>query len=153
MPLAEVQTCLLCRVGTLHCALPVADIVETLRPPPLETLPAAPDFVGGVAIVRGTPVPVITVARLFGTSDTAPARLVIVRAGNRRVGLAFDEVIGFRALSDAALVGLPPLVSEAHAKAVRDISTLDGQLLVLLEAARIVPAGLFTQIDARALAS
>jgi purine-binding chemotaxis protein CheW len=37
------------------CAVPLANIIETMRPLPTEAISGAPSFVLGVAIVRGIP--------------------------------------------------------------------------------------------------
>jgi purine-binding chemotaxis protein CheW len=139
---------LVCRVGALLCTLPVAHVLETMRPLPLDSVPGAPDAVAGMAVVHGVPLPVIALGRLFGATVTHPERLIIVRAGTRRVGLEVDAVLGFRSLNGAQRQGLPPLLGGASEAAISAIGTLDGELMVVLEAARIVSAETFAAIDA-----
>jgi purine-binding chemotaxis protein CheW len=124
-----------------------------MRLPLLDALPGAPHFVAGMAIVRGAPLPVIFTGRLFGDEETRPERLVVARVGQRRVGLAVDAVIGIRALSGDMLQRLPPLLHDALHHAVADIGTLDGELLVVLQAARVVPADVFAIVEAEAITS
>lgn len=150
---AESEFSLLCRAGALLCALPVAHVIETMRPPPLDVLPGTPHFVAGMAIVRGAPLPVIVVSRLFGKEDKRPERLVVARVGQRRVGLAVDAVVGVRALPRDMLQQLPPLLRDASHDAIADIGTLDGELMVVLQAARIVPAEVFAIVEAEVAAS
>jgi purine-binding chemotaxis protein CheW len=150
---AETGFSLICRAGTVLCALPVAHVVETMRPLPLDVLPGTPHFVAGVAVVRGVPLPVIVVSRLFGGEDRRPDHLVVVRIGQRRVGLAVDAVVGVRALSGEMLQRLPPLLRDASHDAVEDIGTLDGELMVVLQAAHVVPAEVFAIVEAAASSS
>lgn len=143
---------LFCRAGTALCAFPLGCVVETTRPLPVEVLPNAPAFVAGVAIVRGAPLPIVVVGRLLGHEEGHVDRFVVVRAGHRRVGLAVDEVIGVRALSGQMLAGLPPLIAQGS-RAIAEIGALDGELMLVLDAARMVPADVFAMLDAERLAS
>ena len=144
---------LLCRAGGLLCALPLEHIIETMRPMPLDVLPGTPHFVAGMAIVRGEPLPVLLLSRLFGKEEKRAERLVIARAGTRRVALAVESVVGVRALEPELLQRLPPLLRDAPQDAVAEIGTLDGELMVVLQAARLVPAEVFAIVEAEAAAS
>ncbi|HZE91839.1 MAG TPA: chemotaxis protein CheW, partial [Rhizobacter sp.] len=68
----------ICRVQGRLCALPLSHVVETMRPLPTETIAGAPDFVCGLAVIRGAPVPVVDLARLLGATDTQARRFVTV---------------------------------------------------------------------------
>jgi purine-binding chemotaxis protein CheW len=144
---------LLCRVGTLRCTLPLAHVAETMRPLPIEPLANTPGFVLGLSLVRGAPVPVIDAAALFGEPSGEPERLVIVRAGSRHIGLAVDAVLGVRTIDAAVLQGLPRVAGTPAGKAISAVGALDGELLVVLEAARIVPEDVLAAIDAQVTAA
>jgi len=146
----EARFSLLCRSGSVLCALPLEHVVEVMRPLPIDALPGAPDFVAGMSIVRGAPLPVLVVGRLFGAAEKRPERLVVARVGERRVGLAVDAIVGIRALDVDRLQRLPPLLRDAPGEAVSEIGALDGELLVVLEAARIVPQEVFAAVEMEA---
>lgn len=134
----------LVRAGEVACALPARDVLETMRPLPTVPLAGAPDCVGGVARIRGEPVPVVALARLIGGGPepgggTAPARFVTVRAEGRRVALAVEAVAGVRRVPPDVVATLPPLLAEAAGASVTAVGTLDGALLLVLRAARLVP--------------
>jgi purine-binding chemotaxis protein CheW len=130
---------LLCRVRKRLCAVPLEHVVEIMRPLRVESFAGMPSFIKGVSLIRGAPVPVVDAGALLGTSDDAqPARFVSVRAGQRRVALAVEEVLGVRELPAAALHGLPPLLHDASADVVSAVGTLDQEFLVVLQAARFV---------------
>ncbi len=140
---------LLVRAGARVCALPVESVLETMRPLPVATLPGAPSFVRGVAIVRGEPVPVVDLDAFLGSAAPGPvARFVTVRAGPRVVALAVHGVLGVEALTISS-ANAPPLLACANAAAVEALASRDGDLLVVLSAARIVPEEI--QRAARAL--
>jgi purine-binding chemotaxis protein CheW len=126
-----------CRTGDRLCALPVERVVETMRPLPVEGLRSAPPFVVGVAVIRGAAVPVVDAGRLLGAAGGDVSRFVTVRAGGRTVAIAVDEVVGVAAIPDGA--DLPPLVGAITADAVAHIGAHDADLMVVLEASRLVP--------------
>lgn len=137
---AVVQQHLLCRAGSRRYALPIAHVVETMRPLPVTAVAGAPPAVLGLAVIRGAPTPVVDLASLVGAADPEPAgRFVLVTAGARRVALAVAEVLGVHSIDRAAFEALPPLLGDAASGAVRAVATLDGELLAVIDAARLVP--------------
>lgn len=137
---------LVCRIGTLLCALPVDQVIETMRPLDVDPLAGAPRFVSGVTVIRGIPVPVVNVASLLLGESRQSGRFVTVRAGARVVALAVAEVAGVGALPSDVLRDLPPLLGEAHGEAVASMGVLDAELLVILRAARLIPEDVWSAI-------
>jgi purine-binding chemotaxis protein CheW len=144
---------LLCRVDTRLCALPLESVIETTRPLPVEPVVGTPDFVLGLSIIRGSAVPIVDAGRLLKGKGSSPTRFVMLRVGERRVGLAVDSVLGIRPLDSVALQELPPLIRSADAEIVSAIGALDAGLLLVLSAARIVPGELVASLEKAALAS
>lgn len=126
---------MLCRAGTRLCAVPLKVVGETMRLLPVKPLTASRPFVLGACMIRGAPVPVVDVRRLFGEGTGSPSRLLSIRVGDQRIALAVDEVLGLRALPDG---DLPPLLRDADNDVVAAIASLDSELLVILDAARLV---------------
>jgi purine-binding chemotaxis protein CheW len=144
---------LLCRVEARLCALPLKSVIETLRPLPIEPVAGTPDFVLGLSIIRGGAVPIVDAGRLLGARGARVARFVMLQVGERRIGLAVAGVDGIRQMAAGSLQELPPLLRSASADAVSAIGTLDSELLMILEAVRIVPDNILAALDAEALAS
>ncbi|HUQ94029.1 MAG TPA: chemotaxis protein CheW [Bryobacteraceae bacterium] len=138
------------RAGTLTCALPVSQVVETMRPLPVEPLANAPRFVRGLAIIRGAPVPVVDLGALLGANtDCPPARFVTVCAAERRVALAVDEILGVRDLEPFSISALPPLLREARCEIIEALGSLDVELLLVLKAGGVIPPDVWDTIDHR----
>jgi purine-binding chemotaxis protein CheW len=142
---------LLFRVHGRLCALPLAHVVETMRPLPVEPVAGALPCVAGVSVIRGAPLPVVDLVRLLGAaaqsgdpSSARPAsgRFIAVRVADRAAALAVDSVVGVRFLDESSLRDLPALLRDADSDVVESIGTLDTELLVVLRAARLVPTGL-----------
>jgi purine-binding chemotaxis protein CheW len=145
---------LLCRIGSRIGALAVKDVRETMRPLPIEPLTGTPPFVLGVAIVRGSAVPVIDAGRLLDPSAAASAaatspsgaRFVSLELGDRTAVLAVDAVLDVRPLAAGMQAQIPPLLRGAGKELVSIIGALDTQLLLVLEAARLVPDSVWSEI-------
>jgi len=132
---------LILRVGTRRCALPVSSVIETMRPLPVDAVGQSVDGVRGLSRIRGAFVPVVDAAALFGESHEAgPAsRFVTLRVGTRVVALAVDAVIGVREVATAEWRALPPLASAATSAAVQAMTRADAELVLALDAARVIP--------------
>lgn len=135
---------LIATVGAVGCAIPIAQVIETMRPLPIEPVGERLDFVRGIAIVRGAPTPVIDTARLLGIAAPEPRRFVTVRAGPRTLAFTFDAVLDVRPLG--AFGELPPLLRVATPAAVAAITAADAALLLVLEAARALTEDEWTRL-------
>lgn len=130
---------LLVRLGSRLCAIPLASVVECMRPLPTEALKGAPSFLLGISVIRGLPVPVVNLGRVLGTgNETQVNRYVLLKLNERRVALAVESVIGVQRM-DSALQNLPPLLQEAAFEQVTAIGIRDEQLLFVLQMARVIP--------------
>ena len=139
---------LLVRVAGAICGLTVSDVIETMRPLPVEPLANMPDFMRGIALIRGAAVPVIELAAVFDArSSSRTARFVTIRVGERCIALAVESVIGVAELGEHRFEGLPPLLKNARSDAIQAIGTLDAELLVLLRASRLVPEAVWKNLD------
>jgi purine-binding chemotaxis protein CheW len=122
-------------------------VIETMRPLRIEPIAGAPPFLAGLAIVRGEPMPVVDAACLIGAPAAHPSRFVTLRTGRRQIALAVDAVLGVRTLAAAELSALPPLTGAVAGEIVAAIGALDAQLVVVLEAARLVPDAVFELVE------
>lgn len=126
-------------VQTRVCALPLVQVMETMRPLPVEPIAGLPSFVPGVSIVRGVPIPVVDLALLLGISSGVAGRFVTLRLGERQVALSVDAVLGIQDLDGCTIQKLPPLLRESSKDVIEAIGTLDAQLLFVLRAAWELP--------------
>jgi purine-binding chemotaxis protein CheW len=140
---------LILRVGERSCALPVAAVVETMRPLPVDVLPGALPAVLGIAVVRGEALPVLDARLVLDVAAAAPpARFVTVRANGRHLALAVDEVVGLAALDEAA-GNLAPLLAPDEPRAVTGVATRAGRPLLLLDALRLLPPDVWRRVEER----
>jgi purine-binding chemotaxis protein CheW len=130
------------------CAIPVRDVVETMRPLPTQALTPGIEGLDGVTVVRGRPVPVVHLGSVIGgAGENTPQRYVTVRAGERVVVLAVDEVLGLRELNETQYAEMPPLLSRGRSDAIAHIGVADSELLALLDAGRLVSPEAWRQYE------
>jgi len=140
---------LIVRAGGYLVGLPIAAVVETMRPLPVRPAPGAPPFLLGVAIIRGEPLPVIDLGALLTASpakqETA-GRFVTIRTFALRVSLAVSTVVGVREIDTDALAATPQLLSQALPEQVERLGVLDGETLAVLGTARLLPDSVLTAL-------
>lgn len=140
-------TVLLARLGSRLCALPLASVVECMRPLPTEPLPGMPPFLLGMSIIRGVPVPVVDLNVLIGLQSEIPcSRFVLLRLEARRVAVAVTSVVGVCRFENEVMLNLPPLLQEINAESVTAIGVRDAQFLFVLQLGRVVTAELMESL-------
>lgn len=128
------------RAGQLLCALPLDEVIETLRPLETQPLAGTPAFVRGISVLRGVPTPVIDVARLLGGGQVeAVERYVAVRTDRGAVALATGPVLGIRDVDTNAAGGHPALLGARSSHLVAGVGTIGAEPLLLLQSMRAVP--------------
>ena len=130
----------LVRSGNLFCALPLASVIETLRSPPVTTIAGAPEWVQGVAVIRGAMVVVVDLGTMLGAglADLSRARVITLRVGARVVGLAVESIVGVREFDQNMLSEVPPMLLQARPEVLTAIGLLDGELMLVLDGSRII---------------
>ena len=130
---------LIVRIQARVCALQLVNVIETMRPLPIEPIAGAPRFVRGVSIVRGMLTPVVDLGTVLGVADGVAGRFVTLRMDGRQIALSVDTVLGVRDLDAATIDMLPPLLQEASKEFIETIGTLDARILVVLRTAWELP--------------
>ncbi len=125
--------------GGRLCAVPISQVVETMRALPLQAVAEAPHFVRGLSVIRGEPVAVIDVALLIGDTPTEANRFITIRTGKRIVAVAAEAVVRIFTPAGDLMRQMPPVLAEAGSDAVAAIGTLDAELLFFLSGVQLVP--------------
>jgi purine-binding chemotaxis protein CheW len=129
------------------CALRATDVIETMRPLPIEPLPAMPPFMRGAAIIRGASAPVIDLGALLGSSEEGiGSRFVTIRAGAKTVALCVDAVADIQPVGMRIFEELPPLLRDVHGGVIEALGALNNRLLFLLNDGRALPTQWWTAL-------
>lgn len=118
---------------TYGCDLGDAQEIIPLRP--VTRLPGAPPYVRGLLNMRGTIVTVLDLGvRLDPSRALSPqGSIVLMRHGERTVGIVVDEVLDIQTLD----VDTGGAVEPASA-IVRGVASLDGSTVVVLDLAAMI---------------
>lgn len=131
---------LVAEAAGLSAGIPLESVREIMRPLPVVRLVGAPDFVLGLATIRGAATPVVDLARVLGRAapgNETFGRFVSLSVDGRPVALAVRAVSGVLGLDETT--ELPPLLSRVASDVVAALSLRDAGLLLVLEAGRLVP--------------
>lgn len=127
--------------GGRHCGLPLREVVEVLRPLPLQPEPGAPAWMLGRTIIRGESAPVIDLSALLKAPRARCRRFVSLRAGTQAIALAVERVDGVATLLEETLLGLPALLPPSELDGIEGLRAGDRELLAMLGSARLLPEG------------
>jgi purine-binding chemotaxis protein CheW len=150
MPRQGSRCFLVVRAQQWMCALPLEEVEETMRPLPVAPVSAAPVFVRGVCLVRGTPAPVVSLSVLLGGDQAQPGagvRFISLRVPEGRLALEVDEVRGLKWMEEATLDAVPPLLRATASGHVQRLGSYDGRLLAVLGTAHLLPEELWGRLE------
>lgn len=111
-------------------SLPAGTVREVLRHRPVTRVPNAPPSLVGIANLRGSVLPVVSLARLLGRSDAAPtaASRVVVMDGAAPFGLLVDAVTALGGDDEAKPVDPVPLLGREFGALARRPATIGREL-------------------------
>lgn len=101
-------------VAGRRLGLPAADVREVIASRRLTPVPQAPPSLLGLCNLRGTAIPVLSLAVLL-EEDVRPARRIVVIEGASPIGLAVDQVLGLAPVGDAEALMVEPLITAQFA--------------------------------------
>ncbi len=136
------------RAGAHVCAIALDQVIETMRPLPIEVVAGAPSCVRGLCKIRGAAVPVVDAGRLLGERAVVAERIITIKVGGRVIALLTEAIVGIRAIRPEAAAALPPLLGEAAHETIAAIGALDTELLLFLRSTRIVAEELLDRFNA-----
>jgi purine-binding chemotaxis protein CheW len=120
------------RLGQEHFALPIADVAVVIARGELRAVPGASQALLGVVNRRGKVLPIFDLALALGLgAGVGTTRVVVVEDGDRRAGLAVDEVLG---------IGPLPALENAPSRLLQGTTLVDGALVGVLDMGRLLDA-------------
>jgi purine-binding chemotaxis protein CheW len=135
------------RVGAELFALPLDSVEEAVELGAVHVVPEAAEGTLGVVELRGRFVPVLSPERALGVRPRGAAALLVLRANDRRVGIAIDDVDDVITL-DLCTLRPPPEADGADGvlltvarHGVDLIGVLDADLLLATCAAEVRTTG------------
>lgn len=137
-------------LGDDRFAVDVGQVREVLRTPPLTRLPGAPEYVRGVANLRGEVVPVVDLRVKLGEpeGDHEDTRVVVCELEGEVIGIEVDEVQEVATLDTEQIHPAPRRWVEQSQQAVTGIARLDEELILVVDLARLLKTDLEISLEA-----
>jgi purine-binding chemotaxis protein CheW len=133
------------RLGTDIYAVPIGEVREILKLPPVTEVPRAPGEVVGVVSVRGLLVTVIDLKQRLRVSPaeiTKKGRILLVMgAANEIIGLYVDEVLQVYRLAESEVEIASAALGGKLGDYVVGIGRPEGTLLVLIDLGPVLGRG------------
>lgn len=140
-PHASEQRFVLFRLGQQDFAVPLEHVLEISRPLPITPVPNTPDWLLGVANVRGDIISMVDLTTFFGLGSpeqSSRGRLIVARAADLVVGLIVAEVAGIRPVPRAATTLPSALLEGRVATYLQGVAPLGERLISLLDLERLL---------------
>jgi purine-binding chemotaxis protein CheW len=104
-------------------------------------VPNAPPFVDGVMSVRGRVLPVVNLRVKFGFDRHAAdlrARLIVVRAAGRSLGLLVDAAREFATIPEASVQPPPDGLADISTRYLRGMAHIGDRLVLVLDIEELI---------------
>lgn len=116
--------------------------------------PQVPEYVEGVANLRGSIIPIINLRNLFGLEPKladAETRTIVVNVGARNMGCTVDMVSQVMRIPDECIRPAPETIKANGAQYVAGFARLNGRLMIVLDINELLDPDKLDHINAAAL--
>jgi purine-binding chemotaxis protein CheW len=128
------------RLNNTLFALDIRSVQEIVQQSDIVLVPGAPPFIMGIVNLRGGIMAVVDTKRLLGIGETSSDKVLVMVAqiGEHLVGFTVDEVEQVTRVASDSIEPVSDLVSPEEARRLEGILKLDGKLVLLLDANRLL---------------
>jgi purine-binding chemotaxis protein CheW len=115
------------------------EMIEHITP-----VPNAPPAVEGVVLARGQVIPALSLRARFGFEKIPydlRARLVVVKSGERTIGLIVDTAREFVRIPAGTIEPPPETITGLSGKYLEGIATIGGRMILVLNLEEVIDLG------------
>jgi len=126
--------------------IPISFVKEIVRVPDITRIPKVPSFIQGVANLRGSILPIVSLRNRFGLpaeERTEDNRVIVVEVSGKLIGLVVDQVREVLRVPNEWVEPPPPIIAGVvEMQYLRGVAKLkDGaRLVTLLDVERAIPS-------------
>ena len=124
------------RISDQTYAFRIEQIQEMVILTQVTRTPQVPEYVEGVANLRGSIIPIINLRKLFGLEPKPfdpDTRIIVVNVGSRTIGCTVDTVTQVVRIAKDMVQPAPETVTEGGASYISGFARIQDELVVLLE--------------------
>lgn len=137
-------------IGAQRYALPIEEVKEVVLTPEITPIPLTPNYLKGVANVRGDILAMINLAERFGKNEAESQRFTLVLSNHLfKVGLLTTEIPNTRNIAEENIDFNPQIVQNFAQEQdfIRGIIRDGQELLILLNIEKLINAEEISQIS------
>ena len=130
------------RIGEQEFCVDIMAVREIRGWTPATPLPQSPAFIAGVINLRGAVLPIMDLAARLGFSSSvtsARSVIIVVKVGERMVGLLVDAVSDILMITDDMVQVAPDVACDRVRSFVRGLISLEGRMISLIGLDRLLP--------------
>jgi purine-binding chemotaxis protein CheW len=131
----------LCKIADVEYVLPGDDVLQMESFGGATRVPGAAAEVAGLVQIRGRVVPVLDMRVVFGLPTIEPtlnSRVVVMKKGERTVGLLVDSAREVLKIAPADFSPPPPVVTQQTDGLVKAVVQKGARLLMLIDFTKII---------------
>jgi purine-binding chemotaxis protein CheW len=109
---------------------------------PATPLPQSPAYICGVINLRGAVLPIMDLSARLGLARAEPTArhvIIVVKVGERLIGLLVDGVSDILLINDDIIQPAPDVACDRVRSFVRGLISLDGRMISLIALDRLIP--------------
>ena len=128
-------------LGREEFAVEVTQVREIMRMEEITRMPKTPAYVEGIINLRGQIIAVIDLANrliLESAERGADTRIIVVEAGEVKVGMIVDSVSEVLRVSTEAVESSPTLVTDVSSAYLQGVVKKDNRLIILLDLTKVL---------------
>jgi len=126
-----------------HYGVDIGAVEGIIKMQAITAVPHAPQFVEGVANLRGEVLPVIDLRKRFAlpiADADRQTRVVVIDVRGTKVGMVVDAVTEVLRVSEEAIEPLSSIVSTVDSAFITGIAKVDDRLIILLDLGKVLSA-------------
>ena len=136
------------RVAGAQYVLPASAVLHLESFDGATRVPGTPEFIAGLVHTRGQMVPVVDLRARFGlpgVERTLDTRVLIVKVGERTVGLLVDSAREVLDIEEGAFHAPPDLIGEQSMGLVEAVAQADERMVMLIDLPKVIGEGAHAQ--------
>jgi chemotaxis protein CheZ len=129
-------------LGGEEYSIPILKVLEIINVPGMTRLPQAPEYIEGVANLRGSVIPIVNIKKLVNIDGVSAAggggKVIVLSNGKITFGILVDAITGVIGIEDSSIEPPDRLLNGACDRIV-GVAKYQNRLIVLLDTKKLLP--------------
>lgn len=131
------------KLGVEEYSVPILSVREIINVPEMTRMPSTPDYIEGVANLRGSVVPIVSTRKVVKTGQEVGAagegdRVIVLINGKAAYGILVDGITGVIGI-DEATIDPPEKIMNGGGDQFVGVAKCNGRLIVVLDPKKLLP--------------